>query len=315
MMWNTVLSLILKRRIFEILHHFHSFLLSLHSSMQTNHFDMSDAPELKTYNGNCHCGAFKYFIRVPVITSVTQCNCSICFTKGYRWVFPAQDCFEVIKGEGMLREYHFGQRTMVHRVISLYLYLHHHLYFGRNDIYWFSFVQRVGLGYRVSAIILQREGMLVSMWVGECRIYHWNQWLMMIHRSIPSKISTNGPWQSTSKYYPIISFIYSKCSPRTSRYDGLDREPQYIAPQHTGKLPKAEFENEKLYTGACHCGAVTIAFKAQAPLPEGKEFIQECNCSICSRVRTVQFTPPNVFHHHSWINRVEPSSVIRAKTK
>lgn len=68
------------------------------------------------------------------------------------------------------------------------------------------------------------------------------------------------------------------------RYNGLDREPQYIiAPRYTGELPTAEFENERLYTGGCHCGAVTIAFKTQAPLPERRELIQECNCSICCR--------------------------------
>ncbi|KAG4027277.1 hypothetical protein MFRU_031g00260 [Monilinia fructicola] len=187
---------------------------------------MSDAPELKTYNGNCHCGAFKYFIRVPVITSVTQCNCSICFTKGYRWVFPAQDCFEVIKGEGMLREYHFGQRTMVHRFCPT----------CGTGVQAFRYNTPKGRDVGINVNTLQDI----------------DQWSLTVNK-----------------------------------YDGLDREPQYIAPQHTGKLPKAEFENEKLYTGACHCGAVTIAFKAQAPLPEGKEFIQECNCSICSRGGTV----------------------------
>lgn len=79
-------------------------------------------PELKTYNGNCHCGAFKFTIKMPELTTVTQCNCSICFKKGYRWVFPGEGCFEITKGEGTLKEYHFGQRTMVHRVILLSSY-------------------------------------------------------------------------------------------------------------------------------------------------------------------------------------------------
>ena len=69
-----------------------------------------------------------------------------------------------------------------------------------------------------------------------------------------------------------------------TRYDGLDREPQYVALTYTAELPLAKFESETLYTGGCHCGAVTIAFKTQAPLPKRHEHIQDCNCSICCRV-------------------------------
>jgi hypothetical protein len=45
-------------------------------------------PELKTYYGNCHCGAFKFNLKLLEIASVTSCNCSICFRKDYKWVFP-----------------------------------------------------------------------------------------------------------------------------------------------------------------------------------------------------------------------------------
>jgi hypothetical protein len=40
-------------------------------------------------------------------------------------------------------------------------------------------------------------------------------------------------------------------------------------------------EGSKLYTGGCHCGAVTIALNDK-PLPESK--LEEDNCSICARV-------------------------------
>jgi hypothetical protein len=49
-----------------------------------------------------------------------------------------------------------------------------------------------------------------------------------------------------------------------------------------------------LYSGSCHCGAVTMALKNRgaaiqeiAPLAEeiGPEVIGECDCSICARVR------------------------------
>jgi hypothetical protein len=72
------------------------------------------APDLKKYKGNCHCGAFKFDIQLPVLTSNMGCNCSICFKKGYKWVFPGAGCFTVTKGEGTLKEYKFASKTMLH---------------------------------------------------------------------------------------------------------------------------------------------------------------------------------------------------------
>jgi hypothetical protein len=71
-------------------------------------------PELKPYNGNCHCGAFKFTAKLPELTVVNKCNCSFCFKTGYRWVFPGPDPgdFVVTKGEGTLKEYRFGPKSM-----------------------------------------------------------------------------------------------------------------------------------------------------------------------------------------------------------
>ena len=33
---------------------------------------------LETYQGNCHCGAFKFSVRLPELKQVFGCNCSIC---------------------------------------------------------------------------------------------------------------------------------------------------------------------------------------------------------------------------------------------
>jgi hypothetical protein len=44
-----------------------------------------------------------------------------------------------------------------------------------------------------------------------------------------------------------------------------------------------------LYTGSCHCGAITIAYLAKGNLretPHGDGF-QECDCSICIRNGTI----------------------------
>jgi hypothetical protein len=76
-------------------------------------------PELKTYHGNCHCGAFKFSLKLPEITSVMGCNCSICFRKDYKWVFPGVGAFTIEKGEGTLKDYEFGPKSMAHQVSPL----------------------------------------------------------------------------------------------------------------------------------------------------------------------------------------------------
>ena len=75
--------------------------------------------ELKTYKGNCHCGSFKFSINIPELTSVTECNCSICFKKGYKWVFPGAGCFTIEKGDGSLKKYEYGEHSMLHEVYSI----------------------------------------------------------------------------------------------------------------------------------------------------------------------------------------------------
>ena len=71
--------------------------------------------ELKTYAGNCHCGRFKFSLRLPEITEVTACNCSICFKKGYKWLYPGVDAFKIERGGGELKSYNFGPLTMSHK--------------------------------------------------------------------------------------------------------------------------------------------------------------------------------------------------------
>lgn len=38
----------------------------------------AEPTELHTYHGNCHCGAFKFAVRLPEVDDVYACNCSIC---------------------------------------------------------------------------------------------------------------------------------------------------------------------------------------------------------------------------------------------
>ncbi|KAB8299318.1 hypothetical protein EYC80_001391 [Monilinia laxa] len=119
--------------------------------------------------------------------------------KRYRWVFPGKDGFEITKGEGVLREYHFGRRTMVHR--------------------GFRYHTPKGTDVGINVNTLQDI----------------DQWSLTVHK-----------------------------------YNGLDHEPQYNAPKHTGELPTSKFEDEKRYPGAYHCGAVTLAFTAICSRPTGR---------------------------------------------
>lgn len=83
----------------------------------------TETEPLRTYRGNCHCGAFVYEVQVPEIKSVFECNCSICHKKGYLWVFPggAGD-FRVVKGsDDALTGYSFGPKKLVHKVRALWL--------------------------------------------------------------------------------------------------------------------------------------------------------------------------------------------------
>lgn len=78
---------------------------------------MESQDPLKTYRGNCHCGAFVYEAQLPEINSAAQCNCSICYKKGYLWLFPGPGDFQVVKGdEADLRVYTFGEGTTLHKV-------------------------------------------------------------------------------------------------------------------------------------------------------------------------------------------------------
>ncbi|KAI0509352.1 glutathione-dependent formaldehyde-activating enzyme [Xylaria bambusicola] len=70
----------------------------------------------------------------------------------------------------------------------------------------------------------------------------------------------------------------------TDTYDGKAIPPAYEPPKFTGPLPTG-FDDLQLYTGSCHCGAVTLAMKSQ-PLDKDTKGLVECNCSICSRYGT-----------------------------
>jgi hypothetical protein len=78
--------------------------------------EQNNPQELRTYRGNCHCGAFVYEAELPEIKSAMECNCSICHKKGYLWV-DAQAKYEVVKGtDDTLARYTSGPKKLVHMV-------------------------------------------------------------------------------------------------------------------------------------------------------------------------------------------------------
>ncbi|KAM3065389.1 hypothetical protein ACMFMG_011488 [Clarireedia jacksonii] len=189
-------------------------------------------PELKTYYGNCHCGAFKFTIDVPEITAVTRCKCSICFMKGYQWLFPGPGCFKIVKGKGALKDYTFASGTIVHK-----------------------FCPTCGTGvqgYRGDMPPGRDIGINVAT------LQDVDQWSLEVKPTI---------------------------------FDNVAREPHYVAPTFTGTLPTAELENPKIYEGGCHCGAVKVALKSSGSFADGHIPIEECNCSICTRLGTILCYP------------------------
>ena len=75
-------------------------------------------PELKTYQGNCHCGAVKFHVKVPEVKTATACNCSICFKKSYLWIFPGAGNLTFERGEDTLITYQFREKVFAHKVWS-----------------------------------------------------------------------------------------------------------------------------------------------------------------------------------------------------
>lgn len=74
------------------------------------------------------------------------------------------------------------------------------------------------------------------------------------------------------------------------RFDGASLlQPPYEPPEFHGPEPVVQFEGSKLYTGSCHCGAVTLALKSKALREHTSEQLLECNCSSCIRVSCPTF--------------------------
>lgn len=73
-------------------------------------------------------------------------------------------------------------------------------------------------------------------------------------------------------------------------FDGKSMYPDYPKPPFKGDLPPADSQptDTKVYTGGCHCGAVSLAPRSSLL---SKVRVKEDNCSICRRNANVCIYP------------------------
>ncbi|KAI1109897.1 Mss4-like protein [Nemania sp. NC0429] len=60
------------------------------------------------YNGNCHCGRYRFQVYAPNIQAAISCTCRLCRKKAYLWLIPGEDDFIVVRDEGYLTAYESG---------------------------------------------------------------------------------------------------------------------------------------------------------------------------------------------------------------
>ncbi|HIP80822.1 MAG TPA: GFA family protein [Leucothrix mucor] len=68
---------------------------------------------MKTYHGSCHCGVVTFKARMD-LSSITQCNCSICSKKGSLHHRISQENFKLLSGEDDLTLYQFDSKEAKH---------------------------------------------------------------------------------------------------------------------------------------------------------------------------------------------------------
>ncbi|XXG98559.1 hypothetical protein Hte_004884 [Hypoxylon texense] len=74
------------------------------------------AEQLKTYRGNCHCGAYVYEVKAAENPKVGECNCSSCYKKGVLWLRFKKEDLNFVKGDAStLTDYTFGKKTFHHK--------------------------------------------------------------------------------------------------------------------------------------------------------------------------------------------------------
>lgn len=53
---------------------------------------------LTTYTGSCHCGANRFEVALPKLTSALACSCKLCFKNHLLWTFPDDGALTITRG-------------------------------------------------------------------------------------------------------------------------------------------------------------------------------------------------------------------------
>ena len=67
----------------------------------------------ETYDGSCHCGRVRFRVRADLST-LLECNCSVCTKKGILHLMVPPEQFELLQGEQELATYQFNTNTAKH---------------------------------------------------------------------------------------------------------------------------------------------------------------------------------------------------------
>jgi len=65
-------------------------------------------------DGQCHCGAGQFRIRVATESTAIECNCSICFASGFLHLPVRAEDFQLIEGHDVLTTYRFNTKVAQH---------------------------------------------------------------------------------------------------------------------------------------------------------------------------------------------------------
>ena len=68
---------------------------------------------MQTYEGGCHCGRVRFRVTAD-LTSISECNCSVCAKKGFLHLIVPPEQFELLSGQDDLTTYQFNTRTAKH---------------------------------------------------------------------------------------------------------------------------------------------------------------------------------------------------------
>jgi hypothetical protein len=70
---------------------------------------------LRTYRGNCHCGAVEFECELDLAAGTQRCNCSGCRKQRFWKAMVPESAFRLLKGAEALSDYQFGSHRVHHR--------------------------------------------------------------------------------------------------------------------------------------------------------------------------------------------------------